>query len=155
MLNNTTIEAWEVGTVDVLLRLRTWAMRYGASPLKVWDMLSERTRLATRRSGSVAEWVSTIMRSFQISSVDSETSAAIVELSAVVGKDDAQAWLTWVEDSHQFLLAAARMRFDQEKKARKAKTEKSVKDASGLLDAVGAAKKPKRQKPEPTQGELI
>lgn len=120
MTNETTIKAWEVGTIDVLLKLRTWALRFGASPLKVWDMLQERVRLATRRSTSVAEWVSTIMRSFQISSMDAEASAACVDLQLAVGPD-AQSWLTWLETSQQFLLAAARARFDAEKKPRKAK----------------------------------
>lgn len=139
MLNSTTMEAWEVCTIDVLLRLRTWAIRYGASPLRSWDMLSERVRLATRRATTVADWVNTVMRSFRISSVDSDTSAAIVELSAIVGPDDVQEWLTWVETSHQFLMAAARMRFDHEKKSRKAKPTKAT------------AAKPTK----PAQGELI
>lgn len=158
------LEAWRLATVTVILRMRTWAIRYGASPLKVWDMLSERVRLATRRATSVESWSSTIMRSFQISTVDAETGQALLDLAGAVGPD-VDEWLNFLGDEHQFTFAAARERFDREKKARKAKTEDSVKDANGLLESVGAAKKPKRSKKKaeetapaenvPTQGELI
>lgn len=152
-------EAWRSATVAVLLKMRTWAMRYGASPLKVWDMLSERTRLATRRATSVESWASTIMRSFQISTVDAETSNALVDLSGCVGLD-VEEWLTFVADEHQFLFAMARLEFDRTKKARKQRTEETVQAAGDLIGSIGEAPptKPKakrKPKTEPAQGELI
>jgi hypothetical protein len=108
-------------------------------------MLSERARLAVRRAASVESWSSTIMRSFQISTVDTETGSALLQLRDVVG-EHVDEWLTLLTDEHQFLMAAAREQFDRDKKTRKAKTESAVAAAKELREATGEDKPKARRK---------
>jgi hypothetical protein len=116
-----TEDAWESATIEAILRFRTWALRCGTNHIKVWTMLSERVRMATAQESTIREWCSSIMHSFRIESVDPETGMVLAELKAVVG-DREEEWLRFVEDSHQWILAAARLRFDMKKKAQAAKT---------------------------------
>lgn len=114
--------AWTAATVAVVLALRTWAIREGIAKrkaLRSWDIVSERMRLATRRATTVQEWTSMTMRTLQIGTVDAAAGNTLIELAAVVG-GDADAWLTWVEDEHQFIFALAREQADRKKASRQA-----------------------------------
>lgn len=117
---NAKLDAWRTGTVTVMLHFRLWAIRHGASPLKVWEMLAERLRLATRQARTVQQWCSLVMRHFRIDTMDPESTRDMLDLvTATTG--ETTAWLGMVRDELPFLLCCARERFDQQRQARSTK----------------------------------
>ena len=112
----TKHDAWRDVTVATILNLRMWAIRNGTSPLRAWDTVSERVRLATRRSSSAETWISKVMQALRIGPVDEKSSALLAELAETVGEDSDE-WLAMVEDQHQFLFALAREQFDTSRKS--------------------------------------
>ncbi|MCK9513109.1 MAG: hypothetical protein M0R28_18035 [Pigmentiphaga sp.] len=162
------IPIWTSATVDALIRLREQAVKHGASALKAWTMLGERAALATRRATSVDGWLSTIMDSFRVSNIDNESAQVMIDLSGAVGPDFDE-WIAMVDEHLPMLIARAKAKFAEIKKANKAKRaelEDAYTAANELLEAVGeapkkrakTAKKTAKKTDKPTdkaQGELL
>lgn len=102
-------------TIEYLDAVRTAYLRTpGASPMKHWDMLLERVRLACRTSGSVAEWTTTLARSLKLPAPSSYLSSALDELAAMVRENGGDAvWLEMVEREHAYVMARLRLWTEQ------------------------------------------
>jgi hypothetical protein len=120
---NAKLDAWRAGTVTLILHFRLWALRNDASPLKVWEMLAERLRLATRQARTVQQWCSLVMRHLRIDTMDPESTRDMLDLVTATS-GETQAWLNLIRDELQFLLCCARERFDNQRKESKASAKR-------------------------------
>ena len=115
-------------TVLLILELRAMYLANGASPLKHWDQISDRTRSSARKSTSVQEWSSALMRSLQLAAPSKSASSAISSLLATVAERSAE-WLDLVERECGLLMALAREEAERRKDVREAgKPQLAVED---------------------------
>ncbi|MGE0493310.1 MAG: hypothetical protein AB7S38_29145 [Vulcanimicrobiota bacterium] len=109
-------EEIEGRTVDLILAVRREYLAGGANPLKHWDQLQDRIRVAARTSTSVAEWVTTLSRSLGLAAPSNSRSLAISKLAETVGHVcTPDEWLDLVEREHSYLIAMGRLRVQEAK----------------------------------------
>lgn len=130
-------EEVEDRTIDVILAVRREYLASGANPLKHWDQLQDRIRVAARTSTNVAEWVTTLSRSLGLSAPSNSRSLAISRLAETVGHVcTPDEWLDLVEREHSYLVAMGRLRV-QEAKDR----PQEMTDTEALEEGLGGASK--------------
>lgn len=97
-------------TVEVILELRRAYLASGASPLKHWEQLQDRVRMAAKTSASVADWVTNVSRNLGLGSPSNSLSSAIKLLELGVQETCyPEEWLDLVEDEYTFLIALCRL----------------------------------------------
>lgn len=117
-LDEGKLEALRSRTVSVLLGMRRQYLADGGSPLKHWEQIHARMRMAARTSASVAEWVTALQRSLKIQTPNSELSTSILELcdeSACIADPD---FLDLIDREHGYIMALARAEADDRKQQR-------------------------------------
>jgi len=108
-----------MATRDMILEVRRMCLQRGASPLKLWDLLHDRTRAASRTCANAQELATNLMRNLQIAAPSSRLShsmAAMAEAVRVVG--DAP-WLDLLEREHGYVIAVARLEAERRRDGRK------------------------------------
>lgn len=116
-------------TVQVLLGLRAeYLQTASANPLKHWDQLQDRLRIAARTSTSSAEWVTAMTRSLGLGAPSSARSLATDRLyHATDGHGLSTAWLDLLEEEYGLLMAMTRLEAEERKARRdQAALEESV-----------------------------
>lgn len=104
-------------TVAVVVEARFAASRAGANPLKVWDQVQDRVRMAARTTSSVEEWGTSLCRSLQLAAPGNSLSSALVRLADEVRRlGAAVAWLDLVEREYTYLMASAKLVTEQRRK---------------------------------------
>lgn len=123
MLQGADRDAVVEATVATLDQVRSaYLGTPGANPLRHWDQLQDRVRMAARTSTSVSEWVTSLSRSLQLPAPDSWLSRSIGELTTEVeGRGAVREWLDLVEREYAHMMALVRLRSEQRAEARKAK----------------------------------
>lgn len=114
--------------VAFLMGVRAQYLRGGANPLKAWDQLSERLRAASRRSVTVEEWATSILRGLQLSGPTSSTSSALADLVLAVrtraggdgGSGGADTFLRLMEREWGAVIALAQLEAERRRAARTA-----------------------------------
>lgn len=105
--------------VTFLLGVRAQYLRGGASPLKAWDQIAERLRAASRRSVSVEEWATSILKGLQLSGPTSSTSSALGDLArTITTRSDTDAFLRLMEREWGAVIAGAQLEADRRRAAR-------------------------------------
>lgn len=107
--------------VDVLLEVRREFLANGGSALKHWTQLHDRALLATRTSGRVSEWVTTLAREMRLGVPSSLRSSATDALVQEVDLDDAET-LDVIEDELGYLMARCRLEAERRRDAREEET---------------------------------
>lgn len=117
-------------TVEYLDAVRTaYLQTRGASPLKHWDMLLERVRLACRTSETVGEWVTALARGLRLEAPSSFLSSAQEVLCQAVGETGGpRGWLEWLESEYALVLAEVRLRVEARREV--STVVKSLKEAN-------------------------
>jgi hypothetical protein len=112
-------EALRQKLLAVLLEVRSAYLRNGASPLKHWDQIRDRMRVAVRQSGTVEQMLTVLCRSLHLPAPSSSLSSKILALVAEVEamKCDAQ-FLQLVEEDEVYLLAEMRAQADDRREQR-------------------------------------
>jgi hypothetical protein len=106
-------------TVAVLIEARAQYLAEGANPLKHWDQLQERMRIAARTSDGPEQWFTTLCRELRLARAPSrDLSTSVLSLAELIGPDPGE-WLEWLEAEHG--LVFARLRLEAER--RKAESE--------------------------------
>lgn len=119
-------------SVAVLMALRAQYLAEGANPLRHWDQLQDRMRVATRTSDSPEQWVTTLARELRLSRApSSELSTLVVKLADVVRANVAE-WLEWLESEYGWVMAKMRLESERRQEisahARKGSQEKTPVD---------------------------
>lgn len=115
-------------TVALLVALRAEYLAAGASPLKHWDQLQDRVRIAARTSESAGQWVSALARSLGLGAPTKARSSATTTLCELVGdnKRDNAAFLDQVEEECGLLMALAVQEATRRRAARDAAREEEM-----------------------------
>jgi len=123
-MRNDQKEEIEGRTVDLIMEVRREYLASGANPLKHWDQLQDRIRVAARTSTSVAEWVTTLSRSLGLAAPSNSRSLVISKLAETVGHVcTPDEWLDLVENEHSYLIAMGRLRAQESKERKQELTE--------------------------------
>jgi len=101
-----------------MLGARRLYLAEGANPLKHWEQLATRMRSAARRSCTVQEWLTSLLRSLGIANPDGALSADVMRLQAEVIKVGSSAWLDMVEREHAYIIAMCQVEAE-ERRARR------------------------------------
>ena len=112
----------ETLTVEVLLSYRQQAMMTSAfNPLKFWEQLQDRVRMATRKSTSPEEWATDLARSLKLGSPIASTCSALTELVSFLNENNLVSdWLTKLESEYMYLIALTRSIDEKRREAKKA-----------------------------------
>lgn len=103
-------------TVDVVMELRrAYLMMSSCSVLKHWTQIQERLRAAARTTESVEEWSTKMCRSLGLACLGTEGAGRLVALKSIVG-DDRASWLDLLEKEYGAIMAAARLRVEEQKR---------------------------------------
>lgn len=125
-------ERLEKLTTDLILELRRAYLAAGASPLKHWDQLQARVRMAARTSSSLAEWVTSVSRSLNLSSPANSLSLATKTLGLAIAETCyPEEWLALVESEHTYLMACARLEAQRRKQQPQPSEEELISEAIG------------------------
>jgi hypothetical protein len=112
-------EALLARTVTVVLELRRQHLQQAhCNPMKHWQQIHDRLRMAARTSTSVAEWSTKMQRSLSIGVPSSSLSSAMVQLSDEVECIPQPAWLDLLEQEHAYVMALARLEAEDRKAQR-------------------------------------
>lgn len=122
MLDEAKREALVAATVAFLAQVRATYLRTpGASPLKHWDVLQERVRMAGRTSSNVREWSTTLARVLRLPAPGSSLSVSLSALEDAVRAAGGDApWLEMLDREYAYVLAELRLWCDQKRDAREA-----------------------------------
>lgn len=122
MLDEAKREALVAATVAFLAQVRAaYLATPGASPLKHWDVLQERVRMAGRTSGTAREWATTLARALRLPAPSNLFSQALSALEdAVAGAGGDAPWLEMLDREYTYVLAELRLWCDQKREAREA-----------------------------------
>lgn len=107
----------ETLSVSVLLEMRRAYLANGASPLKHWDQLQDRVRMASRSTEDVGEWVTAISRRLNLGSPSNSLSSVINDLRQGVQSvcDHPREWIEMVEAEFTYLFALCRKEAERRK----------------------------------------
>lgn len=124
--------------VALLAALRAEYLAAGASPLKHWDQLQDRVRVAARTSETVAQWVTTLPRLLGLSAPSKERSSATRALVEVVGEDRraAAAFLDQLEEEVGLLMALTQEEAERRKAVRIEAKEKRERETGVDIGAL-------------------
>lgn len=102
-------------TVQVLLEIRLAYLRSpGGSPLKAWDQIQDRLRMAARTAAGPEEWLTSLSKSLQLGPPSLRCSKWMRELiDAVPTRAAADEWLRMLEEQHAYIIALARLAVDE------------------------------------------
>lgn len=107
--------------VHFLLGVRAQYLRNGANRLKAWEQLAERVRAASRRSTSVEEWATAVLRGLQIAGPTNSTSSALADLTrTVAARASADTFLRLVEREWAAMIACAQLEAERRRDAQRA-----------------------------------
>lgn len=111
-------EALRTRTVNVLLGLRAQYLADGGSPMKHWQQIHDRMRMAAATTASVPEWVTEMQRALQISTPNSKLSTSILELATECETIADPDFLDLIEEEHGYIMALARAEAEDRKEQR-------------------------------------
>lgn len=123
----------EQKVVAWVLMVRAVYLATGASPLKHWDQIQERIRMAARTSETVAEWVTSVVRSLGLPAPGKECSSATVDLIAAVPAGESSVFFDHVESEYSYIMALARL--ESERRASERKARHVNRDDEASVDA--------------------
>jgi len=103
-------------TVSLLVDLRAEYLAAGASPLKHWDQLQDRLRVAARTSETFAQWATMLDRLLGLGAPSKARSSATVTLADAIGVEHT-AFLVMVEEDTGLIMALARQEAERRKSA--------------------------------------
>ncbi len=100
---------WRTLVVALLMPVRAEYLAAGANPLKHWDQIQDRVRIASRTSESMAQWVTTLTRNLGLGAPSKRRSLATEALAQAVGdgKRENAAFLDFLEEECGLLMALA------------------------------------------------
>jgi hypothetical protein len=130
-LDNSKREALLARTVAVVLELRRQYLAAGANPLKHWQQLHDRLRMATRTTTSVAEWATRVQAGLQLGVPSSSLSSAVLLLEDEVACIPQPAWLDLLEREHAHVMALARKEAEDRREQRLAETTATIDPKTG------------------------
>lgn len=134
--------------VEMLLEIRAAYLKNGASPLKHWDQLQNRSLSAARRASTADEWVTMLCRGLQLPSLSSSASSALLALSHEARETGQRVCLDVVERDLTLLLAMARKIAEDRRDARDAEDER----VNAQIQANDESRATKRKAKESTNG---
>jgi len=88
------------------------------NPMKHWDQLTDRMRACARRAIGLEDWITMMLRSLQIASVDARFSSDVIALRVHVIKHGATAWLDLIDREWGYLQALARVEAERRRDLR-------------------------------------
>ena len=108
-LTDSQKEALRGKTCAVLLEIRSAYLRGGGNPLKHWDQMRDRLRVAVRQSSTVEQLITSYSRNLHLAAPSSSLSSATLSLVAEVEAMNCDAqFLQLIEDEEVFLFATIR-----------------------------------------------
>ncbi len=135
MIQESTKIEWRESLVQFLMCVRReYLQTSGCSPLKHWDQMQTRLRLAARTSETLEELVSTLLRKLQILAPGQPLCKAISSLRSAVATGETPPFLAMVEAEEGYLWACVRLEAERRKAEVVAalETKKKVKNAADL-----------------------
>jgi hypothetical protein len=105
--------------VDFILAARSEFLSNGAKALSHWDQLHTRLLAAARSGRDVATFVTRVGAGLRLGAPRPERALATEHLRAVVSTDEVARWLREIPQEAAFIMAAARLRADQRREARR------------------------------------
>ena len=121
-LQKEQIEHLKMLTVNLLLSLRKEYLITGANPLKHWEQLQSRAKLAAKLSTTVDEWYSNISRRLSLASPSNSLSSDLAQLREYAESVESE-WVSLVEDQIPALIARCRVIAEAQQLAKKHKID--------------------------------
>lgn len=123
MAGENRLDLLQEMTVTLLDRVRRDALQAGLKPLKQYEQIQSRVRLAAATAATVEEWATTVARGLQVSSLSSSSSSALRDLVDAVrdasvhwkitlGRAVAR-WLDMIERETGYIIALLRARAEE------------------------------------------
>lgn len=124
--------------VTLLAALRAEYLAAGASPLRHWDQLQDRVRVAARTSETVAQWITTLARMLGLGAPSKERSSATRTLVDAVGEErrDQAAFLDQLEEEVGLLMALTQEEAERRKAVRAEAREKREREIGVEIGAL-------------------
>lgn len=128
-------EALRMRTVAVVLELRAQYLADGANPLKHWQQIHDRLRMAARTSASVPEWATAMQRSLKIATPSSSLSSAILQLADEAACIPDPCWLDLIDQEHGYIMALARAESEDRREQRQRRGQAEIDPETGEVTA--------------------